>query len=690
MERASRLGSKLTHHQLYESYNRFHMRTRTLALVVLTCVSSLDAGVIKIVVEHRETAGKAFGNVGQYEILSGHFTGELDPKDPHNKIINDIQLAVRNARGMVEYTGTFAIAKPVDMSKASGVLMYSVPNRGNGAATPNADGHVSVVSGWQGDVRPRENIQSIVVPIARNADGTPVTGPFTARFINAPKGATTLALSSAVSAIVYQLPATLDTSKATLTRRATEDGQRIPISSSDWTFADCSKAPFPGTPDSSKICAKDGFDSSMLYELVYTAKDPLVLGIGYAATRDLNSFLRYEAKDAEGNANPLAGQIKFAISEGNSQSGNFLRSYIHLGFNQDEKNRIVWDGSNPHIAGRQLAMNYRFAVAGGIANLYEPGSDGVLWWSDYPDTARHRKTAGMLDRCQATKTCPKIMETFGGLEFWDLRMSPNLVGTDAKNDIPLPANVRRYYFPSTTHGGGRGGFSIGAPPIPNGCMIAANPNPEADTLRALRADLVEWVTKGTEPPPSRYPKLHPKNAAEGQLVVATKAAMGFPALSGTPSPDGVVNSLLDYDWGPDFNYNDLSGVITKAPGSIRQVLPTLVPKTDADGNDIGGVASVLLQVPLGTYVGWNVTASGFNQGKICGLNGGYIPFAKTKAERVAANDPRLSIEERYGTHEKYVALVKAAAAKAVADRLLFQEDADKLVAQAAASDVAVK
>jgi Alpha/beta hydrolase domain len=182
-------------------------------------------------------------------------------------------------------------------------------------------------------------------------------------------------------------------------------------------------------------------------------------------------------------------------------------------------------------------------------------------------------------------------------------------------------------------------------------------------------------------------KLHPNRIGDGQLVAATKAAIGFPSIPGAPSPDGLVNSLLDYDWGPEFNYNDLSGVITKAPPSIRQVLPTLVPKTDADGNDLGGVPSVLRQVPLGTYVGWNVTAAGFNQGKICGLNGGYIPFTKTKAERLAANDPRPSLEERYGTHDKYVALVKAAAAKAVADRFLFQEDADKLVAQAAASDV---
>jgi Alpha/beta hydrolase domain len=672
------------------------MRKLTIGFVLLACGAWAEAKVIKVVIEKRESPaynGQVFGKAGQYELLSGRFTGELNPNDPHNKIINDIQLAVRNSRGMVEYTGTFAIAKPIDMSKASGLMIYSVANRGNGAPVPGNEGHVSVVSGWQGDVQARAGVQTIVVPIAKNADGSPVTGPVTALFINSPNGANTLPLARAVSAIVYQLPATLDNSKAALTKRASEDGPRTPISSAEWAFADCSKTPFPGTPDATKICVKDSFDPALLYELVYTAKDPLVLGIGYAATRDFNSFLRYEDKDAEGNANPVvsqaAKQIKYGISEGNSQSGNFLRSYIHLGFNQDENNRIVWDGSNPHIAGRQLAMNYRFAVAGGIANLYEPGSDGVLWWSDYPDAARHRATAGMLDRCKASNTCPKIIETFGGLEFWNLRMSPNLVGTDAKEDIPLPANVRRYYFPSTTHGGGRGGFSVAAPAVPNGCVLPANPNPEAETLRALRSALIDWVMKGVEPPASSYPKLHPKTAADGQLVAATRVAMGFPSIPGAPSPDGVVNSLLDYDWGPDFNYNDLSGVIAKAPPAIRKVLPTLVPKTDADGNDLGGVPSVLRQVPLGTYVGWNVTSAGFNQGKICGLNGGYIPFARTKAERVAANDPRLSLEERYGTHDQYVAMVKAVAAKAVADRFLFQEDADKLVAQAAASDVLV-
>jgi len=257
-----------------------------------------------------------------------------------------------------------------------------------------------------------------------------------------------------------------------------------------------------------------------------------------------------------------------------------------------------------------------------------------------------------------------------------------LSGWAAKSDIPLPPNVRRYFFPGTTHGGGRGGFSTAAPRPPNGCVLPANPNPESDTMRALTAALIEWVTKGTEPPPSRYPRLDQR-----QLAPATKAGIGFPDIPGAPLPEGLVNPVFDYDFGPDFNYNDQSGLITKQPPAVRHVLPTLVPKVDADGNDVGGVPSVLRQVPLGTYVGWNVTAAGFDKGKICTLNGGYLPFAKTKAERAASGDPRPSLEERYGTHEAYVDAVKTAAEKAVAERFLLRADADRLVAEAAASDV---
>ncbi|HWC98190.1 MAG TPA: alpha/beta hydrolase domain-containing protein [Candidatus Sulfopaludibacter sp.] len=658
----------------------------SLAVLALLCSAGAEARVHRIVIEHRESpayGGRSFGAAGQFETLSGRFYGELDPKDPHNAIIQDLQLAPRNSRGMVEYSATFALSRPIDGSKASGVLFYTVPNRGNGEPNGSAEGHISLVSGWQGDVMAAANKQTITVPVASRADGSPLTGPVIERLIDIPANTSTMDLrTTAYVGLAYQRPVTLDTSKASLTRRASSGAVPVRMASADWAFADCTSKPFPGTPDPARLCVKGGFDTASEYVVVYTAKDPLVLGIGYAATRDLNSFLRYAEKDDTGTANPVAGRVKWALSRGSSQSGNFIRSYLHLGFNQDEAGRIVWDGVNPHIAARQLALNFRFAVGGGAAGVNEPGSEGVLWWSDYPDTARQRPTAGLLDRCRATGTCPKIVETFGALEFWYLRESPNLVGTDAKRDIPLPANVRRYFFPGTSHGGGGGGFTTATPAPPRGCVLPANPNPESDTMRALIVALVNWVTKGVEPPASRYPRLQ-----EGQLAAATKAAIGFPHIPGAPSPDGLVNPVFDYDFGPDFRYNDVSGVISKQPPAIRQVLPTLVPKVDADGSDIGGVPSVLRQAPLGSYLGWNVTAGGFDKGRICALSGGYIPFAKTKAERQAAGDPRLSLEERYGSHQAYVDAVKNAAEKAVAERFLLRDDADRLIRQAAASNV---
>ena len=673
-----------------------NLRSGLLAAVILACGAAADARVTRVVVEQKESPaykGQSFGKAGTYEILMGHFYGEVDPKDPVNMIINDIQLAPRNAHGMVEYSATFSIAKPIDMTKASGVLLYTVANRGNGCPQkiPEVncqhnvfaynDGHVGVASGWQGDLLVKPDFQTLTAPVAKNPDGSSITGPVIARLANMPPNAKTVALNT----LTYQRPVSLDTSKATLNRRASEGGEIIPISSKDWAFADCNKAPFPGTPDPAKICVKDGFDRTYLYELTYTAKDPLVLGIGYAATRDLNSFLRYADKDDTGTPNPVARRIKWAVGQGSSQSGNFIKTFIHLGFNQDEVGRIVWEGANPHIAGRQLAMNFRFAVAGGVANLYEPGSEAVVWWNDYTDEVRHIPTAGMLDRCRESGTCPKIMETFGGSEFWALRMSPNLVGTDAKADIPLPPNVRRYYFPGTMHDGGQGGFNHTPAAAEGNCALPENPNPERDSMKALTAVLVDWVVKGTPPPPSRYPRLD-----RGELVAPAGADMGFPSIPGVPVPDGMVNPFYVYDFGPNFNYRDLSGAISKMPPPITRILPLLVPKVNADGNDdVTGIPSVLFQAPLGTYLDWNVTAAGFFKGKSCGLGGGYIPFANSKADRLAAGDPRPSLEERYGTHEAYVAIVKAAAERAVQQRFLLRDDADKLIKQAAESDVLV-
>jgi hypothetical protein len=665
----------------------------SLAIVVtFVCAVTAQARVTRIVIEQKQSPayeGKAFGNVGQYEILIGKAYGELDPKDPHNAIITDIQFAPRNARGLVEYVATFTLVKPINMAKANGVLLYAVPNRGNrisipafGDAGESGDefflqrGFIVLHSGWQGDLVLRPGAETISVPIAKNPDGSSITGLALARFSNMAAGATTLALPAAHEA------ASLDTTRATLTRRASDDGAIIPLGSRDWAFADCNQTPFPGAPDGNRICLKSGFDPAYLYELRYTAKDPLVLGLGFAATRDINTYFRRAAKDDSNQVNPIAGRITYAIAQGISQSGNFIKTFIHLGFNQDEQNKIVWDGANAHIAGRQLAMNIRFATPGGAANLYEAGSEPTLWWGEYEDKTRGRKSASMLDRCRATKTCPKIFETFGSAEFWGLRMSPNLLGPNADTDIALPTNVRRYYFPGTTHGGGRGGFGTEVPAAQGACDLPANPNPQAEQMRALIIALTDWVTKNTAPPDSVYPRLD-----RGDLVQPHHAAMGFPLIPGAPLPNNLINALLDYDFGAEFKYTDLSGVITVQPPIIKRVLPMRVPKVNADGNETSGIASPLHQAPLGTYLGWNVTRSGFYKGRGCGFAGGFIPFAKTKAERLAKDDPRLSLEERYRDHAGYVAVVRKAAEHLARQRFLLPADAARLIQQAEQSNV---
>jgi hypothetical protein len=667
-------------------------------VAALVLAQMAEARVVRIVIAGRESPaydGRKFGAAGAYEKITGEAFGELDPGNPLNAIITDLEFAPRNARGMVEYSATFTLLKPVDLSKASGVMIYDVPNRGNRMLLATFQrgepgdgffferGHIILSSGWQGDVNPRAGVESLNAPVAQNRDGSSITGPVLARFSNVAAGTKSVALPGAARRGFAN--AGLDNSKAMLTRRTSDAGVVMPIARTDWAFADCSQTPFPGVPDAEKLCVKGGFEAAYLYELTYTAKDPLVLGIGLAATRDIVSFFRREASDDAGTANPVAQAVRYVVAQGTSQSGNFVKTVIHLGFNQDERKRIVWDGANDHIAGRQTPMNFRFAIPGGAADLYEPGSEPALWWSDYADTARRRSTAtNMLARCTASRTCPKIFETFGATEFWGLRFSPGLVGTNADRDIPLPSNVRRYYFPGTTHGGGRGGFTAEARGGGR-CELADNPNPESDTMRALIDDLIAWVVKDTAPPESRYPRL-----SAGELVPPDSRAMNFPAIPGKPLPDHMLNEFLDYDFGPEFRYNDMSGVITKQPPVIRHVIPGLVPKVDANGNEVGGVPSVLHQTPLGTYLGWNVTASGYLKGRGCGFSGGFIPFAATRAERMATGDPRLSLEERYASHDAYVALVKEAAGRAVRERFLLPDDAARLIAEAQASGIGLR
>ena len=662
------------------------------AALLVAAPALLSARITKITITSRGTAfnGQTFGAVGQFEKIKGIASGEIDPADRRNALITDIQLAPKNARGRIEYRTNFTIMKPVDMTKSSGVLLYNIVNRGNHGGP--AEFHVGgdpgdgflyklgeavLWSGWQGDIplfTDGSDHEGIDVPVAHNPDGSSVTSPVWDRITGASGN------TQSLPGYVGRAPATLDTTKASLISVVSESPAGVKtgvvkIAPSDWAFADCRTTPFPGKPDPSRICLKNGFDPALLYEVVYTAKDPYVLGVGMAAMRDVVSFFRYARKDDAGTANPLSGAVPHVIAMGNSQSGRFAKTFLNLGFNEDENGKIVWDGLNARIAGMLGGFNVRFAKPGDMAEMYDPSADGPLWWDDYTDQVRDRPSWGLLHRCRITNTCPKITETYGGPEFWYSRGTVGIAGTSGKEDLPLPDNVRRYYHPGTPHGGGRGGFTLGtASADPK--VLANNPNPEKETDRALYVALADWVVKGVAPPPSVYPRV-----SEGTLVADTSATIGWPNIPGAPKPDGVVNPVLDYDYGPDFRYNDESGVIRNVPPTIKRVIPTLVPTVDADGNEMGGLASLLQRVPLGTYTSWNPIPDGPLKGREKSLAAGYIPFAKTKADRLAIGDSRLSIEERYPNEAAYYATAVKQANQLVQQRYLLPEDAVRLLNQ---------
>jgi len=679
------------------------------------------ARVTRIVIdESRPLPGEA--GAPAYEQLAGRAFGELDPAAPGNRIIQDIGLA-RDADGKVRYVASFVLTKPVDMGKASGLMWQDVPNRGTilpsyaAQAAERAFGDINLMSAWQGDnagataVRQTMSVSGthwLKLPVAKGEGGSPVTGDVFGRIVNR-SGPASQPLMVQVNPVPYK-PISLDTRESRLVSRRGEStrGEVIgetTIAAGDWAWARCDAAnPFPGTPDPTQICLKNGFESDKLYQVVFKAADPYVLGIGFAAWRDVGQFFKTAEADDTGAPNPVAKAVKFSIGRGISQSGNFLRGWLHLGFNQVESGAPgakVHDGLWPIIAGRRIALNFRWAQPDGVLELYQAGSEGPQWWLPEADALRGGQVGSIQDRCTVSNTCPKIIEHFGSAEVWALKLTPAWVGTDGKADLPLSPNVRRYYIASSNHGGGGGGFDsslpgVGLPKAGASCpgnnygqgVLPANPMPHTETVNALRVHFRNWVMRGVEPPASRWPRLE-----DGNLGPATKEGIGMPALPGLrptlPEPDFVM-PILDYDWGPGFIKTDGSGVPSNAPPPILQVLPMLAPKVDADGNERGGVPVVLADAPLGTYLGWNVTAGGarpFHQGQICNYVGGMVPFAKTAAQRKAASDTRLSLEERYGSHGGYVDAVRKAATNAMLQGFLLREDADALVKAAEASAV---
>lgn len=678
-----------------------------------------DTPRLRLTITATEPFPGSFGEIGEYERVTGFISGELDPSDPKNAIIQDLALAPVNARGRVEYRTEFVLLKPKDMSKASGVLRYDAPNRGNILTMVNPEvspgdsvylerGYVMLYAAWQGDV-PKSTPQrlTVTVPVARNPDGSSITGPYRTELL--PATATpVMGLPGGVfnGTMIPYAPASLDNTLPdySLTRRMNETDPRVQVAPSDWAFADCDGAtnPFPGRPDETKICLRGGFDPAYLYELVYVAKDPKVMGVGLAGLRDVVTFFRRGSVDADGTANPLAGRIRHVLGQGTSQSGNAMKTFLHLGFNQALDGGRVFDGIYAHVAARQTNVNTRFAVPGGGGGLR---TDHTAFGQtaprgldpDYVDDITGRR-GGVLARCAATHTCPKFMLGLSGTEFWQLQGSPVLTDAYGFRDIEQPRNARIYYYASTQHGGAGGTASINYAPArtvyPSGTVVHFN-----DTFRALFLALEDWVARGVEPPPSATPRID-----DGTLVHPD--ALRFPSIKGltwpvkdaagnsTPTPIPEFRYLARYngysllDFGPAYRPEDESGIASWLPPAyLGRDYAILVPQVDPQtGLTRAGIRSVEARAPLGTSLEFNYVATpGIID--LANLAGSFIPFHKSRAERVAAGDERPSLEERYGDQAGYVAAVTAAARELVEQRVLLPRDAEAIIARASATPV---
>lgn len=612
--------------------------------------------------------GRVFEGTGAYVRVTGRATVAVDPADPRNAIIVDIDQAPRNAQGRVEAVADVVILRPADPARGNGVLLADVPNRGrklapqlfddvpqpgaNDAAKPedagigflHRRGYSMVWVGWQADIQSAPGQLALQAPVLSG-----VTGPVREEFLfdntRNPASATLawrLAEQPNLSVTVRQRWSDARQTPAGLAVRAT-GAQTIEIAR-------------PAA----------GFDAAALYEITYTARDPAVLGMGFAATRDVVSFLRRDGSDA----NPLAagGQpsVRHAIAYGASQSGRFLRDFLYLGFNEDTLGRVVFDGMMPHISGaRRMATNVRFGQPGRNArHPQDPAWQADLFPFTYAvlDDALSGRRDGLLLRCRLNNTCPRVMQTDSEHEWWASRASL-LVTDTAGNHIDLPADVRAYMIAGTPHYANPNERARRAETM----ALPVNPLQSGAAMRALLAALTSWVTEGVEPPASRVPM-----RAHGTLVEAAAAVPGN--IPGLPYA-GIFTPAAFSD---------------QAPMPPRELgrYPVFVPRADADGMALAGVRMLQLAVPLATYTGWNPRAEGFGAGTLFPLQGAVVPFAATRAQREEARDPRPSVAERYADRAAYVAAVRAAGARMVAERLLLAEDLSRAVAAAQAGTLA--
>ncbi|MBI4641813.1 MAG: hypothetical protein HY731_14065 [Candidatus Tectomicrobia bacterium] len=628
--------------------------------------------------------------VGPYDRLSGRVQFALDPEAPAHREIVDLDKAPRNASGLVEFSTGFFILKPLEMARGNRRLIYDVVNRGNkrilqffNDAPPTNDPHTAahagngflmrqgytiVWSGWQGDLLLTGGQVTMELPTPLE-DGREITGLVMTEFIADAPEIFSFPLSGNDYTRSYET-ATTDTAQAIFTCREHTRDRRRPLAPGEWQFARAERNSSTGrwepSPSTTDCYLASGFHPGSIYELIYRAKNPSLLGLGFVGLRELISFLRYASTDADQTPNPLGDSIEKAYAWGRSQSGRFLRDFVYRGFNADASGRRVFDAIWPHVSGGgRIFLNDRFAQPGRFSRQHEDH----LWPTDlfpFAYAATKDPFTGKTDSIlKRPDTDPLVLHTQTCSEYWQRRGS--LVHTDPTGqDLPLPETVRAYLFSSSQHMA-----APGAKPRKEIEAHLSNTMGTTAFLRGLLALLDRWASKGTPPPASRIP-----TKADGTLVSPSTVHSRFPRIPGVSSPN-EANRLQLADYGAEFE----RGIISKLPPEVTEEkeYTVLVPAVNEDGNDIPGLRSPEIEAPVATHTGWNPRAERFGGGDLAGVTGSYLPFPRTKSEREASDDPRPSLEERYRTQAGYVRAIARSVERLVADGFLLEEDADRYV-----------
>lgn len=570
--------------------------------------------------------------------------------------------------------------RPVDFSKGNRKILYDVTNRGRKALLPRMndapegaginnpttvddvgngfvfrEGYTLVWSGWEPDAPRAGGGMTVRVPVATNNNGAPIVKTIRDEFVFG-----TRVQGTGLTAPLTYEAASLDQTQARLTVRTKEKDVPAEIPISGWAYADSRRIKL--LPEGTK------FQPGLIYDFRYPAKDPKILGIGFAATRDLISFLRYQERDSAGNANPLlagaqAPAINAAYAVSFSQSGRYLRDHVDLGFNQDESKRKVFDGLLVYIAGvGRVFANVEFGQSNRTNTQHEDHHfpENHFPFAHAKLTDPFSEKSGALLRGDGFD--PLIMEINTSTEYW--QKGASLLHTDplGQRDIEIPKTVRLYMIAGTKHGG-RAGLTATL----GNCLYPRNPHNPGPALRALLVALDKWATGNIEPPASRVPTI-----AAGTLVKTEQ--LGFPSIPRVQAPIAGNHIELYGDW-------------TDPKHFAGKSYATLVAKVDNDGNEVAGIRLPGIAAPLATHTGWNFYKSPYPEGELCDREGIYIPFAKTKEEREKSSDPRLSIEERYKDQAEYIQQVSRAARALVDERFLLPEDAERLIADAAKSTI---